>query len=92
MSSFEEREQRRKKSLISSMIDDASSEAKENESGATPPVQSLIVAKQKPERRSKRANFLMRPSVYEKAQKKCDDMGISLNECLNQFLEMWVES
>lgn len=49
----------------------------------------IIVAKEKEETKSKRVNFLIKPSVHKKAQEKCEKLGISLNECINQFLEYW---
>ena len=45
----------------------------------------------KEETRSKRVNLLLQPSVHEQAQSKCERMGISLNECINQLLKSWVE-
>ena len=41
------------------------------------------------ETRSKRVNITVRPSVYSKAKEKCGKMNISLNECINQFLDKW---
>lgn len=51
----------------------------------------VIVPREKEETKSKRVNFLIKPSVYNKAQKKCEELGISLNECINQFLANWVK-
>ena len=44
---------------------------------------------EKEETRSKRVNLIVRPSVYNLAKIKCEKFNISLNECINQFLEKW---
>lgn len=49
----------------------------------------FIVAAEKKESRSKRVNLLVKPSVYIAAKEKCDKLGVSMNECINQFLENW---
>ena len=41
----------------------------------------------KGETRSKRVNLLVKPSVYEAVKQKCNALGISVNECINQVLE-----
>ena len=51
---------------------------------------AFIKPREKEETRSKRVNLLLKPSVYGKAQKRCKKLGISLNECMNQFLDNWV--
>lgn len=43
----------------------------------------------KEETRSKRVNLVIKPSVYDMSKTKCEGLGISLNECVNQFLEKW---
>jgi len=80
---LEERENKRKKSIVSSMITDSPEEDTSTQA-------INIVPKAKTETRSKRINLLITPSVYAAAQEKCDKMGISLNECINQFLNNWV--
>lgn len=85
---LEERENKRKKSIVNSMISDSSEEV--NAQDVSPAMN--IVPKIKPETRSKRINLLVTPSVYADAQKKCNEMGISLNECINQFLTNWVHT
>ena len=45
--------------------------------------------KMREETRSKRVNLIVKPSVYHMSKAKCDKMNISLNECINQFLEKW---
>jgi len=49
----------------------------------------VIEGKDKEETRSRRVPILLKPSVYNMAKKKCDDLNISLGECINQFLEAW---
>lgn len=51
--------------------------------------QPIIVPKKKEETRSKRVNLVVRPSVYAATQRKCKKLNISINECINQFLETW---
>jgi hypothetical protein len=58
-------------------------EAKSNE---------VVKLPQKEEARSKRVNLLLKPSVHKMAQTKCKEIGISLNECINQLLENWIEN
>jgi hypothetical protein len=87
MGSFEEREQHRKKSVIKSLIDFNPQQPEK----AQQLNNAIIVFKEKEETRSKRVNLLLQPSVYVKAQTKCKDLGISLNECVNQFLNNWVK-
>lgn len=94
---LEERENKRKKSLIGSMIsDDTSSTESENQAiiineGESIDYRDIVIPKEKEETRSKRLNLLLKPSTYTKAQKKCEKLGISLNECINQFLDNWVQ-
>lgn len=82
-----ERENMRKKSIVESMLSGStdSTEMQVTEQDIN------IVPKIKAETRSKRVNLLVTPSVYRDAQKKCKRMGISLNECINQFLANWVQ-
>jgi predicted HicB family RNase H-like nuclease len=46
-------------------------------------------ARGKAETRSKRINLAVTPSAYEAARRKCKALGISMNECVNQFFEKW---
>lgn len=50
----------------------------------------LVVPKGKEERRNKSVHVLVKPSVHKQAQKKCKQIGVSLNECINQLLENWI--
>ena len=55
--------------------------------------ESIVISpKKKEEARSKRVNLLLQPSLYEKAQKKCKKTGVSMNECINQLLEIWTHN
>ena len=85
---LEERENKRKKSIVNSMISDTPEEIKTQNVSAD----INIVPKAKAETRSKRINLLVTPSVYADAQRKCNEMGISLNECINQFLTNWIRT
>lgn len=51
---------------------------------------TITISTAKKELRSKRISFLLKPSTYEKAKEKCSKLDISLNECVNQFLESWI--
>ena len=82
---LQERENKRRQSIIGAMISDAHAP----EDSDTQDVE--IIAKPKAETRSKRINLLVTPSVYAEAQEKCKKMGISLNECINQFLDNWIQ-
>jgi len=84
-----ERENKRKQSIVGTMISD-SSENQENKNISQNDIN--IVPKLKTETRSKRINLLITPSVYDEAQKKCEKIGISLNECINQFLKNWTQT
>ncbi len=46
---------------------------------------------EKEETRSKRINIIAKPSTQKRLQDKCKKMGISVNECINQLIEDWVE-
>ena len=61
---------------------------------AKEPAGKAIVIHDRDERetRSKRVNLVIKPSVYEMAKKKCGAMNISFNECVNQFLENWIQN
>ena len=85
---LEERENKRKKSIVNSMISDTPEEIKTQNVSAD----INIVPKAKAETRSKRINLLVTPTVYADAQRKCNEMGISLNECINQFLTNWIRT
>ena len=87
MGKLEDRENKRKSSVINSMIN----ETNINESDQQTQKGFVIEPKDKEETRSKRVNLLVQPSVYKKAEKKCEKLGISVNECLNQFLSNWVK-
>lgn len=46
---------------------------------------------EKKEARNKRLNLLITPSLYEDVKLKCDTLGISVNECVNQLLKQWID-
>lgn len=88
MSGLADREKKREgKGVVASMISDTAQEQpilREDE-------KIVIVPKEKEEIRSKRVNLVVRPSIYAAAQKKCKKLDISMNECINQFLETWIK-
>ena len=69
-----------RKSIIGSMISDENTVSKN----------MVIKPVEKKESRSQRVNILLKPSVYKAAKAKCKKLDISVNECINQFLENWV--
>lgn len=77
-----ERENRRKQSLVGQIA----GVEQEQPAAATMTVQ----VKPKGESRSRKANFLFKPSVFAQAQEKAQAMNTSLNEIVNQLLESWV--
>ena len=84
-----ERENKRKQSIVGTMITDSP----EKPDGKNVSQENInIVPKIKAETRSKRINLLITPPIYAEAQKKCGEIGISLNECINQFLTNWVQT
>ena len=87
---LKERENKRKQSVVDAMISD--SPTTEDADTQVAAHSMNIVAKPKTETRSKRINLLITPSLYAEAQKKCKEMDISLNECINQFLTNWTQT
>lgn len=89
MSSFKEREKKREnKGVVASMISNNQGETladKENEK------KTIIKPKEKKETRSRRINIVVKPSTFEGLQKRCKNLNISMNECINQFLEGWIK-
>ena len=79
---LDEREARRKKSVVAHVA------GVEQEK----PAPALAVQiKPKEESRSRKANFLFKPSVFTQAQEKAQAMNTSLNEIMNQLLEAWLD-
>ena len=69
-----------RRSIVGAMISD-------NNLVAAP----TVIAPEKAEPKSQRVNLLVRPSLYAAVKDKCGDLGISVNEAVNQLLEKWVE-
>lgn len=67
----------------------------ESKPEVTPPaaleVTPLVFVPQKRETKSLSRNILFKPSIHKAATEKCKQMGISLNETINQLLERFVE-
>ena len=70
----------KKTSLVGSMISDDNT------------IGQIVVAPEKKEPRSKRINLVITPSLHREAKRKSKQLGISLNECINQLLDQWVNS
>ena len=70
-------------------IEDVNVQREEPQKGAGS--SAVMITTEKKELRSQRVNLLVKPSVYKAAKQKCEEIGISLNECINQFLEKWSE-
>lgn len=89
MSGFQERENKRKdkKSVFASMLSDEAINLTSTDNDKI-----IIASKEKEETRNKRVNLVVKPSVYAMASKKCKSLNISINECINQFLEKWTKS
>lgn len=51
----------------------------------------IVVSKPKAERKSKAVHLLLKPTIHKRAQHKCKELDISLNECINQLLAFWVD-
>lgn len=60
-------------------------------SAALPGSLSFIRPVEKEEAKSKRTTIAVRPSVYEKALSKCERLGLSFNEVVNQFLDEFTQ-
>ena len=80
---LDEREARRKKSVVGHVA------GVDQEQPASPAL--AVQIKPKEESRSRKANFLFKPSVFAQAQEKAQAMNTSLNEIMNQLLEAWVD-
>ena len=85
MSNLDEREAKRKSSLI---VDLAGIMEPQKEN----PQDSMgVVVNKNPERRTHRTQIMIKPSTRDKADLKCKQLGISMNEAVNQLLEYWVQ-
>lgn len=91
-SKLAKREERRKSSIIAGMVDAPPIIHKtEAESEKTPPTKAgkgIIV--QKPEKKTRRKQIVLQPSVHDRAEEKCKQLGISMNEVINQLLRQWL--
>lgn len=86
---LEQREARRRQSIVKAMISDPQPAAQPEpvRKQKSPGVSDFLTVR---ETRSKRFSVLMRPSVHLKAQQKCERLGITLNDVINQLLEKFV--
>jgi predicted HicB family RNase H-like nuclease len=51
----------------------------------------ILVYPERREPRSYRKQILLQPSIHSDAKAKCEKLGISLNEAVNQLLQKWIE-
>lgn len=91
--SLEDRENKRK-SVVGMLVNRSQPVEKEKEKEIIIPdaENAYVIGKPDDERKSKRVNLLIKPSVYDKVRVKCDYMNISLNECINQLLSTWADN
>lgn len=94
--SLQERENKRKKSIVGSIAgieDKTTAEPKEKEVDSKNGKLDLsfLEDKRKTETKSKRISFLVKPSVYEKSKVKSKEIGVSMNEVINSFLEEFIK-
>lgn len=88
-----QREERRKHSIIADMIQDEPKEPERsspNTNEANPNTHTNIsVIPPNREVRKRRKQVLLQKSIHDRAEKKCKDMNISMNEAINQLLDGW---
>ena len=73
----------KRRSIVGAMISD------QNTVGAAAGI--VLDPVQKQETKSKRVQVLMKPSTYALVKSKCEHEGRTVNDCINQLLEKWVE-
>lgn len=56
-----------------------------------PPPEGYKVNPEYIEKKSRRVQILMQPSIYEAVKEKALDLGISTNEAINEALRQYVE-
>ncbi len=87
---LEQRENKRRQSVVKAIISEPKLELTPEPTESKTKVSDFVTIKEK-ETRSKRISALIRPSVYQKVQKKCNKMGLSVNDVINQLLEQFSE-
>ncbi|MCL1914717.1 MAG: type II toxin-antitoxin system HicB family antitoxin [Eubacteriaceae bacterium] len=80
---LEERETKRRASVVG-MLTSAGAEAD------VAPKAEIVLQPKKGQTKSQKFLASMPPSLYEKVKKKAGSEGISVNEAVNQLLELWV--
>lgn len=94
-----EREGRRESSIIAGMVD-ASPMTTQHKNEKKPDVLTknkktslevtANVVVQRPEKKNRRKQIILQQSIHDKAEKKCKEIGVSMNEVINQLLQNWV--
>lgn len=57
---------------------------------AEPKEAGAAVTVQKPEKKIRRKQIVLQPSVHDKAKEKCIELDISMNEVISQLLRQWI--
>jgi hypothetical protein len=95
-----EREERRKHSIVGSMINSPPLQpeqapgvvtAEPGENKKPPENPGAAVAVKKTETRSRRKQILLQPTIHDRAEAKCKELDISMNEVINQLLQNWLD-
>lgn len=84
-----EREGRRESSIIAGMVD-ASPMTTQHKNEKTSLEVTANVVVQRPEKKNRRKQIILQQSIHDKAEKKCKEIGVSMNEVINQLLQNWV--
>lgn len=77
------------KSIVSPKTDNIDTTINNTSEQSNTTTNTLVVEIQSQEKKTKRINLLLKPSVYNKAMDKCKNHDVSLNEVVNNLLEAW---
>jgi hypothetical protein len=96
-SKLEQREERRRSSLVASIAGVGEPQPDEqipdeHEHSGSSRDRPTLVVNRKGELRDRRKQFVLKVSLHDKAAAKCKEMGISMNEAVNQLLETWLKA
>lgn len=83
-----EREKKRKQSSIVSSIINSSIPIQSNKDSMED-VSGFGI--KKIETKKRRKQILLYQSIHDRAERKCKEIGISMNEVINQLLEKWID-
>ena len=91
---LEHREQRRKQGVVSSMLRaPVMPGPNKSEEALAPgtPIWTSLVKRPSKETRSRRKQILLQPTTHDRAEAKCKQLNISMNEVINQLLDIWTK-